>query len=136
MKTQSITLQPPRRAGRALFVPRALFRSSSLPCLSVIFLVSALPAIALMVFAAWAVNAPLLLPVMQASVGMSGFVFLALAVDARRQMAVLLTATSAALFGLSLASANIAPELIVVGATVMAMWLGGGLFAHVRKRCL
>lgn len=136
MKTQTITLQPPRRAGRALFIPRALFRTNSLPCLAFLILVSALPPIALVVLTTWATNAYAVLPVFQAAAGMSGFIFLALAVDSGRVGAALYSLSGVTLFGLAYASVAVTPEFLVVAAMVLAVWLGGGMFSQVRKYCL
>ena len=135
MKSHSITLQPPRRAGRAVFMPKALLRAESLPCLAFMIVVSALPAAAMIVLATWATNVPVLLPAMQAATGMSALVFLGLALDSKGPGAVLKVLTAIALFAFSYASMAVAAELLVVAVTILAAWLGGGLFAHVRTRC-
>ena len=136
MKTQSIALQPPRRAGRALFIPRALYRSNSLACLALTLLATAVPAVALVLLTTWATGVPAVLPVAQAAIGLSGFVYLALALDAGKISAALHSLTGIALFSLAWASAAVTPELLIVAAMLMAVWLGMGIFSRFRRNCL
>ena len=67
------------------------------------------------------------------------FEFLSKLCDLRRVVhatAMLQATTAVSLFTLSLASASVSAELLIVAAMLLAVWVGGGLFAHVRKHCL
>ena len=136
MKAQSYTLQPPRRAGRAIFVPGILHRANTLPCLAFTLLVSALPPVALIVLATWASNVSVALPVAQAAAGLSGIVFLALALETRGHTAILQVLTAIGLFVLAWASLAVSPEFVVVAAMAVAAWTGAGLFSQVKARCM
>lgn len=136
MKSQSITLHAstrPQSSGKLADLYRAANR---LPRLVFVVLASVIPPIGLIVLATWASNTPALLPAVQAAMGLSGLVFLALAMDAGRQTAVLYITTSILLFALSWASMSVSTELVVVAAMLVAAWTGAGLFSVVRRTCL
>lgn len=87
------------------------------------------PALALITAAAWVIAQPALVLYLQVSMCLSGFVFLALALDslsARR--GALLVISGLAMFALAGFSTGEALELLVVGAAVSAVWLGFAIF--------
>jgi len=110
--------------------------ATSLPCLALLILASTLPSAALVVVATWASNSAVFLPVAQAATGLSGLVFLALALDESPLAAKLNVFTALAVTGLALASRSFSEELVIVAAIVVAARIAGGLFQQVRTRCL
>jgi hypothetical protein len=136
MNTQSISFQTADRSRHSLANPGWPVWARSLPCQLLIALVSAIPPVALVLLTTAAINAPTLLPAVQAAAGLTGFVFLALAIDSERLQAVLQTITAAALFGLAWASVSVSPELVIVAAMLVATWSGVKMFSLVRRICL
>ena len=135
MKAQSIQLQSHGRAARAVSVPSALHRIDSLPCTAFMVLVSALPAAAIVLLATWASGAHTVLPVAQAATGLSGFVFLALALESSRTVAAWQALTGLVLFTLAWASMAVSAEWLIVGAMALAAWVATALFHQLRQRC-
>ena len=135
MKTQSITLHAGEVAARTHRLLHGVRRVHSLPCLAVMLLVSAFPAAALVVLTTWATNVPAALPAVQAVIGLSGLVFLALALDADRRTALALSATAVTVFGLAYLGMAVSPEILIVGSMVIATWAGIALFSNVKTRC-
>ena len=136
MKTHSITLHAGERAARTHRLLSGIRRMDSLPCLAFMALVSALPPVALVVLTTWATNIPAALPALQAMVGLSGLVFLALALDADRRTVMPLLVSTVAMFGLAYLGMTVSPEFLLVGSMVAATWLGAGLFSTIKTRCL
>ena len=136
MKTQSIALHAGEHAARTRRLLTGIRRMDSLTCLAFMVLVSALPAAALVVLATWATNVPAALPAMQAAVGLSGLVFLALALDADKRTAVPLLASAAALFATEYLGMAVSSEILIAGSMVAAAWMAAGLFSNIRTRCL
>ena len=135
MKTPTTSIQQTRPATRETSIPALRFNTNSLPCLVLAVMISAIPAVALVVFAAWATGAPTLLPAVQAATGLSGLVFLALAIESRGPAAVVKILTAAALFASAYASLAIAIEFMIVGMMIASAWLGAGLFMQFTKHC-
>ena len=89
------------------------------------------PAMAIIMAAAWLIAQPALLLYLQVSVWSAGFVFLALALDSLpARTAALHLISGLAMFALAAFSGNGASELLVVGAAVVAVWTGFSLFDH------
>lgn len=136
MNTHSMTTHISTRMATPVRSDSFLRAANSLPCLALLILASTLPSAALVVVATWASNSPVLLPVAQAAAGLSGFVFLALALDAKPVAAMLNGLTALAVTGLALASLSVSEELVIVAAIVVAARVASGLFHQVRMRCL
>ena len=86
--------------------------------------VAAVPALAIIVGAAWAITVPSVEIVIQASIWAFGFIFLALAVEANRdQNYGWAIATGLALPILAILSSRVASEFLVVAAAVIATWV-------------
>ena len=136
MNTQTISYQTERRSATRLANAEIPQWTRSLPCQAFMTLVSAIPFVALVLLATAAINAPTILPAVQAAVGLTGFIFLALAIDSNRLQAILQMVTAAALFGLAWASMAVSNELLIPATMLIAAWTGAGTFALVRKNCL
>ena len=136
MKTQSIALRAGEHASRTRRLLNGIRLVDSLPSLAFLVVVSALPPVALVALTTWASNAPSALPALQAAVGLSGLVFLALALDANRRFVLPLLASAAAMFGLAYLGTALSAEILVIGSMVAAAWLGAGLFSTIKTRCL
>jgi hypothetical protein len=136
MKAQSYTLHTARPRVETTGTRSTPHWAERLPCLAFTALVSTLPPVALIILATWASNIPALLPYAQSLVGLTGLVFLALAVDSGKRMAALQTLSAAAMFALAYASMAWSPEFLVAGAMIVAAWAGAGLFSHSSSRCL
>ena len=128
MKTQSIewiTLKPyentlelkaTRRLANTLGFGERIFRA-------------VVPALALITAAAWLIAQPAMVLYLQVIVWLSGFVFLALAIDSLSgRRGALFVISGLAMFALAAFSASGANELLVVGAAVMAVWSGFAIF--------
>ena len=81
------------------------------------------PALAIVVGAAWAITQPSLDQFLQASLGTSGFIFLALAIDSEKSTVGWLLATGIALPVLALLSSHVAGEFAIVAAVIVAAWV-------------
>ena len=87
------------------------------------------PALAIITAAAWLIAQPSLVLYLQVSVWLSGFVFLALAMDSLSgRKSALLLISGLAMFALAGFSTGDAYELLVVGVAVVAVWLGFAIF--------
>ena len=124
MKTQSIewtTLKPyenklemnaTRRLTDTLGFGERIFRA-------------VVPALALITAAAWLIAQPALVLYLQVAVWLSGFVFLALALDSLSgRRGALFAISGLSMFALAGFSTGDAYELLVVGAAVVAVWSG------------
>ena len=85
------------------------------------------PALAIVIAAAWAITLPGLEQFLQASLWASGFVFLALAVDSEKPTVGLLLATGIALSVLALLSSRVAGEFAIVAAVLVAAWVAASI---------
>ena len=80
------------------------------------------PALAIVVGAAWLVTVPDLVVYLQATLWASGFVFLALAVDSQKPVNGLNLAIGVALPALALLSSHVSVEIAIVAAVLVAGW--------------
>ena len=85
------------------------------------------PALAIVVGAAWAITLPGLEQFLQASLWASGFIFLALAVDSEKPTVGLQLATGIALPVLALLSSRVAVEFAILAAVIVAAWLAASI---------
>jgi hypothetical protein len=85
------------------------------------------PALALVVAAAWLVSAPDLVVYLQATLWASGFLFFGLALDLEKSTIGLSLATGFALPMLAWLSSVYAPELAIVGVTIIAVWIAAAI---------
>lgn len=91
-------------------------------------LLAIVPALAIVVGAAWLINLPDLVIYLQALTWTSGFIFLGLAVDAESaEESILGMAMGIALPVLAVLSATVAVELAIVAATLVAAWLAAAI---------
>jgi len=97
-------------------------------CLASKAFMAAVPALAIIVGAAWLVAAPDLVVYLQATLWASGFVFLGLALESKKATIFASLATGIALPVLALLSSKVAPELAIVAATIVAAWVAVGIF--------
>ena len=108
----SLELNAARRLADTLTFGGKLFRT-------------VVPALAIITAAAWLIAQPSLVLYLQVSVWLSGFVFLALAMDSLSgRKSALLLISGLAMFTLAGFSTGDAYELLVVGVAVVAVWLG------------
>ncbi|MBT8046925.1 MAG: hypothetical protein HKN57_14985 [Xanthomonadales bacterium] len=86
------------------------------------------PALVVVVGAAWVVTVPDLVIYLQATLWASGFLFLGLAIDTEPPFNGLSLLSGLAIPSLALLSANVAVELAIVGAALVAMWLAAAVW--------
>ena len=108
------TLEPASRLSEILTLGSRIF-------------VASVPALALVVAAAWLLTTPAWVVYLQATLWASGFVVLGLALDGRAPVSILQLATGIALPVLALLSANVAIEFAVLGTALVAAWLAAAL---------
>lgn len=126
MKTQTIEWfhsNFPRRTATTAYA-RTLNR---VLCLATKGFTALVPALAIVVGAAWAITVPGAEQFLQASLWASGFVFLALAVDAERPTIGVPIATGIALPVLALLSLHVAGEFAIVAAVIVAAWVAASI---------
>lgn len=86
------------------------------------------PAVAIIVAAAWAIDGEQSATILQAMLWTAGFIFLALAVEAAQSKhSIGLLLTGLALPAIALLSSRVAVEFAVVGATLVAAWVVAAL---------
>jgi len=91
--------------------------------------VAIVPALAIVTGAAWLISAPDLTVYLQVVLWTSGLVFLGLAVDAeKRPIALASLVMGIALPTLAILSSNIAVELALVAAALVATWVAVAIF--------
>jgi hypothetical protein len=91
-------------------------------------LLALVPALAIVVGAAWLITLPDLALFLQASIWAGGFIFLGLAIEAETaELSILNLATGIALPVLALLSSNAGLELVIVAATLVAAWVAAGI---------
>jgi hypothetical protein len=86
------------------------------------------PALAIVVAAAWLITAPGLVVYLQATLWASGFVFLGLAIDSEKSVASLSLATGIALPILAILSSRVAVEIAIVAAALVAAWVAAAIW--------
>jgi len=86
------------------------------------------PALAIVVAAAWLVTAPGLVVYLQAALWASGFVFLGLAIDSEKPVPSLSLATGIALPVLAVLSSRVAVEIAIVAAVLVAAWVAAAIW--------
>ena len=127
MKTHSIEWSPiPTRDSRIVLNPtrqlQGLLRLATRTFLALV------PALAIVVGAAWLVTLPNSVLYLQALIAAMGFVFLGLAIESESaEMAILTFATGIALPVLAWLSSHVAVELAIVGATLVAAWVAAAI---------
>jgi hypothetical protein len=88
--------------------------------------IAAVPALAILVAAAWSSTDPQLEAYLHAGLWAAGFVYLALAVDSESRLdSLLLAASGLALPVLALLGSRLAGEFAIVAAAVVAVWVFG-----------
>lgn len=86
------------------------------------------PALAIVVGSAWLAATPELVIYLQAALWAGGFIFLGLAIDSGKPAALASLATGIALPVLAYLSSQVAVELVIVAATLVAGWLAAAIF--------
>ena len=86
------------------------------------------PALAIVVAAAWLITAPSLVVYLQATLWASGFVFLGLAIDSEKPVPSLSLATGIALPILAVLSSRVAVEIAIVAAVLVAAWVAAAIW--------
>jgi hypothetical protein len=86
------------------------------------------PAVAILVAAAWLAASPQTIIYLQATLWATGFVFLGLALDSGKASLAASLVTAAALPALAILSANVAAELAIVAAALLAAWVAFAIF--------
>ncbi len=128
MKTHSIAL--PRidstSKSRAMEPARKL---SHVLCIASKAFVAAVPALTLVVGAAWLITVPELVLYLQATLWALGFVFLGLAIDSEKPGNFLALATGITLPVLAMLSSFVAVEIAVVAAALVAAWIAALIYA-------
>ena len=86
------------------------------------------PALAIVVAAAWLITVPDLVVYLQATLWASGFVFLGLAIDSEKFVAGLSLASGVALPVLAVLSSRVAVEIAIVAAALVAAWVAAAIW--------
>jgi len=95
--------------------------------------IAAIPALAIMVGAAWAITVPHFEMIVQASVWAAGFIFLALAVESGPDESFGWTLITGLMLPLlAVLSSRVASEFLVIAAAVIATWTIAIIFRHKR----
>lgn len=129
MKAQTIEwTNPDRSPGMARYKPVAVL--NTIMQLAARGFLALVPALAIVVAAAWLVAAPDLVVYLQATLWTSGFVFLGLAIDTEAPVNGLSLLTAIALLVLTLLSAHLAIEIAVAAATLVAAWLAISIWRY------
>jgi hypothetical protein len=126
MKTHTIEWLHSNTTNRTLTVPSAKNLNRALGLAAKAF-TALVPALAIVVGAAWAITIPSLEQILEASLWASGFIFLALAVDSEKPSVGLPLITGLALPILALLSSRVAAEFAIVAAVVVAAWVAASI---------
>jgi hypothetical protein len=127
MKTHSIEWSPIHTGNRQVVLNPARQLQGLLRLATKTFL-ALVPALAVVVGATWLVNQPGEVVYLQALLWALGFVFVGLAIEAESaEMALLNLATGIALPVLAWLSDQVAIELAVVAATLVAAWVAAAI---------
>ena len=119
MKTYTMNWTTNRNFAGSYITTRKLNR---LLCQSANLFLAVVPALAVVVAATWLITAPDLVVYLQAGLWLAGFVFLGIAVDSVKPVAVLSLVTGLALPILALISSHVAVEVAVLAVAVLAVW--------------
>jgi hypothetical protein len=90
--------------------------------------IALVPAFAIVVGSAWLASAAELAVYLQAALWASGFVFMGLAIDAGKRVALAALATGIALPALAYLSSTTAIELGLVAAALVAAWVAAAIY--------
>ena len=126
MKTHTLEWFHNTTSDRTLTVPTAMSLNRILGLAAKAF-TAFVPALAIVVGAAWAITMPGLEQILEASLWASGFIFLAMAVDSERPAVGPLLFTGIALPVLALLSSRIAAEFTIVAAVLLAAWVAASI---------
>jgi len=88
------------------------------------------PALAIIVGAAWLITAPQLTVYLQVSLWLAGFVFLGLAVDSEKPVNMLFLLTGLALPVLALMSSTVAVEIAMLAVAILSAWIAVVIWQH------
>ena len=106
----------------------AATRLNRILCTASKVFLAAVPALAIVVGAAWLANTAELAVFLQATLWTAGFVFLGLALDSEAPDNFLHLATGLALPTLAVLSSSVAIELAIVASVLVAAWVAAGIF--------
>lgn len=127
MKTYSIQW-PPISPPRSQVILAPVRRLPAVLRLATTAFLALVPALAIIVGAAWLVTLPAQVVYLQAAIWAAGFVFFGLALESESaEVSVLNLATGIALPGLAWLSSHIAIEFAIVAATLVAAWVAAGI---------
>lgn len=90
--------------------------------------IALVPAVLIVVGAAWLITVPSLVVYLQATLWTSGIVFLGLALDSQKSTIALSIATGLALPALAVLSSKLAIEFAVVAAALIAAWVAAAIW--------
>ena len=127
MKTHSIEWTNADERGSAIARNPIGRLNSAFHLASKTFL-SLVPALAVVVGAAWLVTVPDLVLYLQATLWALGFVFMGLAIDTEKPFNGLSLATGIALPVLAVMSSRVAVEIAIVGAALVAIWIAAAIW--------
>ena len=125
MKTHTIEWTNNRGATIAQSPVRSLNRTLQLATKAFLALV---PALAILVGAAWLITVPDLVVYLQATLWASGFVFMGLAIESEKTAGGLSLATGMALPVLAVLSSRISIEIAIVAAALVAIWVAAAIW--------
>jgi hypothetical protein len=86
------------------------------------------PALAILVGAAWLITVPDLVVYLQAALWASGFVFMGLAIDSEKTASGLSLATGMALPVLAVLSSRVSVEIAIIAAALVAIWVAAAIW--------
>jgi hypothetical protein len=114
---------PARKLNRAL-------------CLTANLFLALVPALAIVVGAAWLITAPDLVAYLQVSLWLAGFVFLGLAIDSEKPATMFYLLTGLALPALALMSSHVAVEIAILAAAILSVWTMVAIWRHASTRVI
>ena len=126
MKTHSITWSH-GNTNRNLSILESASKLNRIQHLAAKIFVALVPALAIVVGAAWAITDPSLELYLQATIWTSGFVFLGLALESKGATIGLALATGIILPILALLGDRLAGEFIIVAAALVAAWVAAAI---------
>jgi len=127
MKTHSIEWNHINSAHAAI-ASNPIGRLNSALRLATKAFLALVPALAIVVGAAWLVTVPDLVIYLQATLWASGFVFLGLSIDTEKPANVLSFATGIALPVLAVLSSRVSVEIAIVAVALVAVWLTAAIW--------
>ena len=126
MKTHSITWSH-SASSRNLSILDSASKLNNILHLATRVFVALVPALAIIVGAAWAVTVPSLELFLQATIWSSSFVFFGLALDSQKATIGLALASGVALLSFAWLSSSVASEFIIVAAALIAAWVAAAI---------